>query len=318
MICSGVKMKIFCLDIGGTGTRGTLFAPDGTIIGHAKSDGGALSLGVERSEAAIRDVWTTICGECALSTATANETKLVAGIAGISLPGRGAALAATLNDFASTQFVSDGYGALLAATGGQPGVMISIGTGVTAMRLDGDGNCLSISGWGFPAGDLGSGAWLGLQLLGLLMKVYDGIHMDPCISPDLADDIIAVTGSKQAEIVAWQSGAKPQAYGALAPIIVKYAQAGDRLCIQLLEQAAAEIVGLARTLCHGELDSIQLSGGLGGIRLPYCAALNPSLHWHAEKIDPIEGILLLAKGGAPDEKLSPRPGLPPKPGAALR
>ena len=71
--------------------------------------------------------------------------------------------------------VSDGYGALIAATGGKPGILLAVGTGVAAMCLNPDGRCLYASGWGFPGGDLGGGAWNGLQAATALTRHLDGV-----------------------------------------------------------------------------------------------------------------------------------------------
>ena len=53
-------MHYFCLDIGGTETRAALYAEDGAILARAACGGGAISLGTDRTEQSIREVWQQI------------------------------------------------------------------------------------------------------------------------------------------------------------------------------------------------------------------------------------------------------------------
>lgn len=299
-------MHFFCLDIGGTETRGAVFGRDGQIVGRAKGIGGALSLGVEQSEAAIRDVWDKIAG--AAPGLSRQSTRLCAGIAGFSLPGRAAALGARLHDFDGTHFVGDGYGALLAATEGRPGALISVGTGVTALRLDATGETLALGGWGFPAGDLGSGAWLGLQLVGLLSKHLDGVRLQSPFPAHLQQALQQITGGTAAALIEWQSTARPRQFGSLVPALVASAERGDAFSQGLLAKAASEIADLARALYKGEAGDVVLGGGLGPILAPFCRASAPEMGWETKTIDPVMGLFLLAAAKAPPQKLQSRPG----------
>lgn len=303
-------MNYFCLDIGGTQTRGALFAPDGLLMARAEGAGGALSLGAEQAETAIRDVWQKVCAALSAQQQPAPaNTQIFAGIAGYSLPGRADDLGKRLADFDHSEFFGDGYGALLSATNGAPGALISVGTGVTALRLDAAGKTLALSGWGFPAGDLGSGMWLGLQLTGALTKHLDGVTLSPPIPASLIAGALEIIGDDPNRFMSWQAGAKPRAYASLAPLIVDHASAGDAFCQQMLTHAACEIVALAKALYGGQTGPVHLAGGLGKILLAYCRALAPGFGWQANAVDPVSGIYLIASGQVPRETLLTRPGL---------
>lgn len=303
----GGPVQYFCLDVGGTETRGAIFSVEGENLATAKGPGGALSLGAEQAEIAIRDVWQNLCQQLDHATDTAAETQLIAGIAGKGLPGRAKDLTTRLNDFADVHIVGDGYAALLAATKGQPGAVISIGTGVTALRLTEAGNTIAISGWGFPAGDHGSGAWLGLQLVGDLTKYIDGIVLSPPLTDELASAVMQITGQHPHQIMEWQTSAKPKAYGALAPLIVEHAEAGNLFCQNMLQTAAQQIVELATALYEGNNGDVHLAGGLGEILMPYCEKQAPNFNWKLSIADPVAGLFLLASGQAPTENAIARP-----------
>lgn len=177
----------FCLDIGGSGTRGALFNESGERLAYAEAEAGALSLGVQQ---AIFSVWDKISTSLQPGIWRKENVSLIAGIAGYSLPGRTALLTQVLDEFCQVEIVSDGYGALLGATQGKPGALISIGTGVGALRLGKNGQTHTISGWGFPAGDAGSGAWLGLRAFGDFLKHLDGIILPPALPHKLTDSFL--------------------------------------------------------------------------------------------------------------------------------
>lgn len=294
-------MYIFCLDVGGTGTRGALFTENGEELARASARGGALSLGVEQSHNAIETVWNAICQQASDSKISRENTTLLAGIAGYGLPGRNADLVQRLNQFGDVYTCSDGYGALLAATDGKPGALISIGTGVIAMRLREDAKTLCISGWGFPAGDLGSGAWLGLQLVGDLTKYCDGVALTPPLQASLVAEIAEITGCETAEIMEWQCNGRPAQFASLAPLIVAGAKSDDPYCINLLARAATELVAIADALWEQQDGVVFLAGGLASTLRPYCNELSPRHDWSLSTGDPLLGLLTIAMNKAPRE-----------------
>jgi glucosamine kinase len=314
-------MHLFCLDIGGSKTRGGLFDADGGILARAEGPGGALSLGAEAAEAAIRGVWHDLVRGADRQSVAVSDTTLVAGMAGLGLPGRGDELRARLGDFASVGFVSDGYGALVAETGGKPGALISVGTGVIGMRLFANGRTLTLGGWGFPAGDRGGGAWLGLQATSGLLAHLDALETAPEMSRELATSLMKITGSEAANIMDWQLNGRPKDFASLAPCLVAGAAQGDPYSHYLLEKAAREVVLLAKglasnkapcdtALLNNSTPAIALGGGLGPTLLPVCARLEPGMVWRQALADPVAGLVMIATGKAPGETRMPRPGFP--------
>lgn len=299
-------MYVFCLDIGGTETRGALFDAEGHERARTTGPAGALSLGADASEAAIRAVWAKAIADLP-QTPAPGETQLCAGIAGMGLAGRVEALHNKLADFQGTHFVGDGYAALIATTQGAPGALISVGTGVAALRLGADGRTITLSSWGFPGGDLGSGAWLGLGLTNVLTRYLDGIPNEPPLTDTMADQILQITGDTPSKIMDWLTGSRARQYASLAPIIVAFAENGDPFARQMLSLAAAEITAVAAALYEGKRGTVNLSGGLGGVLHPYCAEQAPQFDWKFGAHDPLQGAYLIATGKAPKEVLRPRP-----------
>jgi glucosamine kinase len=293
-----------CLDMGGTGTRAALFAPDGTETARTTTGPGAISLGLATTETALRSAWATLGPGHDSARVT-----LAIGLAGIGLRDRVDALAARLTDFARTTIVGDGYGTLLAATGGAPGALIAIGTGVAAMRLMPDGHFRTLSGWGFPAGDLGSGAWIGLQAVSALTRYVDGAPLGPPMTPALADSLIAALGGTAATIMDRTAGRPARDFAALAPLVLAAAPT-DPAAAAILARAAEEIAAIGAALHDDGPGDVHLAGGLAPALAPLIRAAGPARAWPLTPADPLAGLSLLARGLAPPERLLPRPGLP--------
>ena len=76
--------------------------------------------------------------------------------------------------FGKIELASDGFTTLLGAHGGRPGVVVAAGTGSIGEALRDDGEHISVGGWGYPVGDDGSGAWIGMRAMREAQRASDG------------------------------------------------------------------------------------------------------------------------------------------------
>lgn len=184
--------------------------------------------------------------------------------------------------------VTDGRAQLVGATGGEPGICLSVGTGSVLHWLGDDGRFGMVGGWGFPLGDEGSGAWLGMRLLQRHLRHRDGERSD---SP-LMEVVAARVGETVSTVQEWTTSARSSAFATLAPAIVEAAERGDALALSLLEEGAghlARLIALApKTL------PIALAGGLGALYLPLLDARFPG-RLVAARGDALEGLRLIAR-----------------------
>lgn len=298
-------MAVFCVDLGGTKSRAALYDAQGQMLAQASTGPGAASLGTARAIGAVEALWAQLTRDKAVPR---SGTVAVLGVAGIGLPGAVAELRGALSAFDQTICVNDGYGALLDATGGTPGLLVMVGTGVAALRLDGDGQCHVASGWGFPGGDLGGGAWIGLQAVGALTTALDALPCPGSPSANLTTALKQVTGQTAAAIMEWITTARATEYARLAPII---AASDDPAATAIMTRAGHRIANVARGLspASAEAQIVHLSGGLAASIIGPCAAAAPDLDWRKTATDPLRGLWLLATGAAPPERLAPRAGM---------
>jgi glucosamine kinase len=120
---------------------------------------------------------------------------------------------------------------------------------------------------------------------------------------------MAVTGETAPEIMGWLTGGRAGDYGRLAPVIVEAAAEGDQFACGVMEGAAREIADVVLALWDGVPDVVHVSGGLGLSLVPWCRQVAPAFDWRVAEADPLRGLALMARGGAPMERLRPRPGL---------
>ncbi|HHS82425.1 MAG TPA: hypothetical protein ENJ68_02795 [Devosia sp.] len=303
-----------CLDMGGTGSRGALMDAAGRELARASGPQGALSLGAERSAGVVRHIWGKIAEMRGVQMPEKSRTVLGAGIAGAGFSRRLAHLKRQLSDFRAVHVAGDGYVALLGATDGKAGSLISVGTGVAALRLHRDGTVQSVSGWGFPAGDAGSGAWIGFQAFSDYLKFLDRVETDRPFDPAPLASLLEEIGTDATQVIRWQANAEPAEFGRLAPLVVEGAQRNNPYCRCLMDEAAREIGRVARALSRGVAgepadDVLHLSGGLGAPLLPYLQQGFGKFNWQLSAGSAVTGAFLLASGKAQHLSLRPRPGL---------
>lgn len=188
---------------------------------------------------------------------------------------------------------------LLGAHRGRPGIVVAAGTGSVAAACDESGTVRMAGGWGFPVGDEGSGAWLGLRAVQMAQAALDGRAQ---VGP-LARGVFAAIGSDAAAQLAWCAAAGQNAYAALAPRVFEAALAGDAAASALLQSAADELARLARALQHETAALPICLGGSIGERLAGLWPADLRAQCVAAAGDSADGALQLVRAtlaGAPN------------------
>ena len=203
------------VDGGGTATRAWLARRDGRVIGRGLAGPSALGQGIAAAwtqvEQAIHDAFQA----AALPVPPWSRCAVGAGLSGVSnRPWRDAFVAGNIG-FARLAVETDSFAMLLGAHGGRPGAIVAAGTGSIGEVLRADGTRFTAGGWGFPVGDEGSGAWLGLHAVRVAQCAIDGrIEAGP-----LARFVFDACGADRDSLQAWCDQAGQFAYAQLAPAV---------------------------------------------------------------------------------------------------
>lgn len=284
------------VDGGATRTRLRLHDAAGAVLGEAEAGPSSLTLGVEQAWDSVEQGVSAACAAADLGEPRALGLRLVAGFAGGRSPtNRAAFREGDRLGCRDIVIVTDGYASLVGALGGGPGLVLAVGTGVTAYALAHDGVVLQSSGWGFPAGDEGGGAWIGHRALQAYLKKLDGRLI---AESSMFDRITAVTGGDFDAIQAWLARARSTQYASLTPAVTEAAREGDLLAEDILAAATDELVETISAVdVLGSRDPIALLGGLA-------ETFAPRFPWRirhrtvAPRGSALDGLWLIAKGAA--------------------
>ena len=289
----------FCVDAGGTRCTGRIIDASGVVLAEATAGPCNPSTDLDRAAASLTQVWRDCAAAAGRAADETGGITFAIGGAGLLAPAIRRRFLEACPRFGRTEVMTDGYAALIGAGGGRPCALIIAGTGVVAHRLFPDGHSIIRDGWGWIGGDRGSGAWIGQKALRHAFAAVDGVLLRDRVSRAVLKAL------RQHERVAgsWMVGMGPDRLAALAPLVLKAADAGDAAAERILAGAAAHLAALAETFALAPDDALYMAGGLAPVMRPRVAArLGRDVAVPAA--DAIAGCLLVATGTAPVETLT--------------
>ena len=251
------------IDGGGTGTRARLVSAQGAVLGFGASGPSALGQGVDQAWEHVTQAIDAAFADAGLAPAPRERCALGLGLAGANVPRRCGLFLARAPSFAQIALDNDAYAALLGAHEGRPGAIVAAGTGSVGEALRRDGIRVAVGGWGFPVGDEGSGAWLGLRAMRETHRAIDGrAPVGPLVSA-----VLAAAGTTRETLLAWCDRPGQNAYAELAPLV--FAAAGaDALAAALLDRAARSLEDIAAALDPERELPLAICGTIGRQLLP--------------------------------------------------
>lgn len=120
------------------------------------------------------------------------------------------------------------------AFGEGPGILLVAGTGSVAMAVDPRGGRITVGGWGSALDDEGSGYRIGLDGLRAVVRSADGRAPET----SLGRALLQQTGvAAPPELVAWTAAAAKRDVAALAPTVMRAADAGDDAAARVVRKA---------------------------------------------------------------------------------
>jgi glucosamine kinase len=231
------------IDGGGTGTRARICTAEGAPLSLGEAGPSSLSHGEAAAWQQIVLAIERAFGNAGLPCPPWAECALSAGLAGANDPAQASTFKSLNPGFAPVLLDTDSFTALVGAHAGRHGVILISGTGSVAEAWRPDGARRIAGGWGFPVGDEGSGAWLGLHAVRLAQQALDG--RGPCTP--LTEDVCAATGRDTDAMLAWCAQARQTAYASLAPLVFQH-EATDPRAAALLQSAVEQLSLLVQAL----------------------------------------------------------------------
>jgi N-acetylglucosamine kinase-like BadF-type ATPase len=227
---------ILGIDGGGTRTRASILAGD-KLLAHAENGSiKRLRVGAEAAETHLRALLKEVYAQAGVTGVYAASV----GVASASMPGTTEWITAVFHDFAveRSEVVGDEVIALDAAFHGGPGILQIAGTGSNTIGRAPDGSRETAGGWSSHLGDEGSGYWIGLHSLRRALKAHD--REQPTQILEKIGEIWGTPGLD--DLVNLGDSTPGPDFAALAPAINELAEAGDPVAVEVLRQAAADLV----------------------------------------------------------------------------
>lgn len=255
------------VDGGGSKTLARIRTSDGVQLAEATGPGSALRNGAASAWVAIMTTLDNAFALAGIAMPPPAHLAVGVGVAGYNVSQWAADFHRQAPAFSRLCVATDAVTTLLGAHQGQAGAIIAIGTGTIGVARYADGSERIVDGWGFPSGDDGSGAWMGLRAIHHVQHAIDGRaplgDFAAAILAFCADESPAGTGNlgRRNIVLDWLAQADQSAYARLARLVVTYAQS-DAAARSIMTEAAAEIELMAATLDPGAQLPLALCGGL--------------------------------------------------------
>ena len=224
------------IDGGGTRTRASIV--DGANVLAFVENGSIkrLRVGAVTAEENLR----TILKEVFFKAGVKDVKAASAGVASATMPGVKDWITGVFSEFGvrHSEVVGDEVIALDGAFKGGPGILQIAGTGSNCIGRAPDGGRESAGGWSSRLGDEGSGYWIGLHAVRRALRAYD--HEEPT---RILETVGGIWGTKSLEELVNLGDSSPGPdFAALAPAVNKLAEDGDAVALEVLKQAADDLV----------------------------------------------------------------------------
>lgn len=232
-----IKKLFVGVDGGGTKSRIMIQDTQGQTLGRAINGMASIRISVEHAWESIHAGLAEAAKQAQIDI-NSDQIELYAGmgLAGCELKPNIQDFLSRPHPFKKIVLNSDGYCACLGAHDCKDGAIIIIGTGIVGFEVIGH-NVIQSSGWGFPQGDEGAGAWLGLEAARYTCQWLDGRKEK---SP-LLEAVFQRFNNDWDYFSVWTDSARATEFASLVPLVVEYIDKKDPSALQLIQRSGKEV-----------------------------------------------------------------------------
>jgi N-acetylglucosamine kinase-like BadF-type ATPase len=237
------------IDAGVTSTRALIATLDGAVVGRGAAPGANSGFPQGRFAAVLASALggldpARVCGGV-LGSCAAVEPAVVRSAADMAWWSAGFG--------GRPEVVTDLETAFASGTPQPDGLLLQAGAGAAAAALRHRRIARRCDGYGWPLGDQGSAAWLGLRGARAALDAWDGRGPATRLCAHLAEQVGARPDEDLAQVLVTRlHAADPAQLGSLAPLVTRAAEAGDRVAAGLVEAAADRLVAGLYAVTSGD------------------------------------------------------------------
>ncbi len=252
-----VERYFLGVDGGGSKCKASLADAEGRVLGSALSGPANPFHGIQQTLHSIESAARGALRNAGLPGSALGSLVAGVGLAGVNLPSLYQIISEWSHPFAQLHLTTDLRIACLGAHQSDEGAIIVTGTGSCGFVRAGGKEHL-FGGHGFPCGDQGSGAWMGLEAIKSVLLASD--ELGP--KTQLTDVIADLLEARGVVIVERLSGKPSSDYARLAPLVFAAAEANDPVALEIVQRGADYISAMARKLLAHKPSRLSMIGGL--------------------------------------------------------
>ena len=295
------------IDGGGTKTRCAL-GDETSVLATAASGGSNI---VRVGETRARESLHAVIGQvCAVAKISLSQIRFICvGASGAGRPEIAARVRSIVGELdpgfpvSHIEVTADTVIALQAAFGSGPGVIAIAGTGSIVLGRDAEGHTARAGGWGFAVSDEGSGHWIGRHAVSAVLRARDQ-NEETTLTARILD---AWKLDDMDALIPRANSIPPPEFPRLFPVVLRAAEAGDRISQELLVRAGTELASLAAIVLRGispvppyvpvaTTGSVfRQSAEVRRVFYNQLAASFPGIEVRDDFVDPVMGALALAR-----------------------
>jgi len=258
----------YFIGIDGGGSRSRLVAIDKSKKIIARAEGGSTNITSESYDgvfASIKNLLDDFCTDTGVSLK--NCQSLYIGSAGASTGENASLLEKIFRDIGikgKIKVTNDAELVLMAATGGEPGIILIAGTGSVGYAIDKEGITHRAGGWGHLIDDGGSGYRIGMDAIKAVLEEHDG-RGDKTVLTGMVAEFFKQENPAQILSYIYGNTFHKSEIAKLAVLVEEAAGVGDTVATAIEAQAAKDLIALASALIHRAqlfAHTIVLSGGI--------------------------------------------------------
>lgn len=260
-----VENKLFLgIDGGGSKCKAVVASQQGSVLGFGIGGPANPIQGYQKTINSILDAT-----QQALKAANISEFKLsdlIAGIglAGVNLPQPFQLMSQWQHPFSALYLTTDLEIANIGAHDGDDGAVIIVGTGSCGFSSIA-GKKISFGGHGFPMGDIGSGAWIGLEAVKHTLLVLDGFVAESKLAQQICRQFSVDSGLALSEKLAGRSSHQ---FARIASLVFECADAQDKVAQNIIGEAIEYISQMLNLILKDSPQKLSMIGGLAKFVLP--------------------------------------------------
>ncbi len=257
------------IDGGGTKCRARLVSINEKLLGTGIGGPSNPLHGQAQTKASILQAVEMALTEAGLPNSEASNLIVGIGLAGVNLPSLFDVMNNWHHPFKQMHLTTDLHIACLGAHNRDQGAVMIAGTGSCGYSYV-KNKATIIGAHGFPFGDKGSGAWMGLEAVKAVLLASDNLGPYSLLSDLIGNHLQA----KGVMIVDRMGAAKASDYAQLARFVLDAADAKDEVAEKIVREGANYMSAVAEKLWETEPSRMSLIGGLSERLTPW---LKPSV-----------------------------------------